>query len=72
MDPAKCYLVLQQYNKAGLAYVLGITSIHKNKFVWMNGPFPTGTNDIQMFRKEGGLKSQIPASKSGRQGKVQG
>jgi hypothetical protein len=52
----------KKHNKAGLAYELGI-AIHSNKLVWINGPFPAGQNDISIYRKEGGLKSKIPANK---------
>jgi hypothetical protein len=45
-----------------LTYELGI-SIYSNQLVWVNGPFPAGVPDISVFRKEGGLKSQIPHGK---------
>jgi hypothetical protein len=69
-----CYS--SKYNKAGFTYELGI-SIHNNKLIWINGPpFPAGTNDIHIFRKEGSLKSKIPAGKrvvgdEGYKGKLQ-
>jgi hypothetical protein len=47
---------------AGLAYELAV-SIFDGKLVWVNGPFPAGQNDIQMYRKDDGLKSKIPAGK---------
>jgi SRSO17 transposase len=52
----------KKYNKAGVSYELGI-AIHHNKLVWINGPFPAGTNDITIYRKPNGLMSKIPAGK---------
>ena len=52
----------QKYNKAGLSYELGI-SIYYNKLVWINGPFPAGRNDKQIFSASDGLKSKIPVGK---------
>lgn len=49
----------KKFNNAGLTYELGV-AIQHNKIVWINGPFPAGTNDIKMFRKPGGLKDKIP------------
>jgi hypothetical protein len=48
-------------NRAGLNYELGM-SVYDNKLVWMNGPFPAGRHDINIFRTEG-LKDKIPAGK---------
>jgi hypothetical protein len=45
-----------------LAYELGIL-IHNSQLVWINGPFPAGQSDLQIFCKEGDLKSKIPAFK---------
>ena len=42
-----------KYNKAGMTAELGISLI--GGLVWLNGPFPAATSDIQMFRKPGGL-----------------
>jgi hypothetical protein len=41
-----------KYNKAGLNYELGI-SLSTNRLVWMNGPFPAGSNDISIFSNKG-------------------
>ena len=54
----------KKFNKAALAYELGI-SIHRNKLVWINGPFPAGQNDKMIFNKPNGLKSKIPDGKRG-------
>jgi len=51
-----------KFHKPGVTYELGI-DIRSSKLVWINGPFPAGQNDLQVFRKEGGLKSQIPDGK---------
>jgi len=51
-----------KYIKAGLAYELAI-AIHSNNLVWINGPFPAVQNNLQIWRKEGGLKGKIPANK---------
>jgi hypothetical protein len=50
----------EKFNKAGLAYELGIVIYH-NQLVWINGPFPAGQNDKKIFNKLNGLKSKIPA-----------
>jgi hypothetical protein len=52
----------KKFNKAGLSYELGIAIFH-NKLVWINGPFPAGQNDKQIFTKPQGLKSKIPPGK---------
>jgi hypothetical protein len=52
----------KKFNKAGLAYELGI-AIYHNQLVWINGPFPAGQNDKKIFNKPNGLKSKIPAGK---------
>jgi hypothetical protein len=52
----------QAKKKVGLSYELGI-SIFNNKLVWINGPFPAGNTDLMIYRKDGGLKSMIPAGK---------
>jgi DDE superfamily endonuclease len=31
----------------------------RQQVAWVNGPFPTGTTDIRIFRAPGGLKSQL-------------
>ena len=42
-----------KYNKAGMTAELGISL--NGGLIWLNGPFPAATSDIQMFRKPGGL-----------------
>ena len=37
-----------KYARAGLCYELGISLI-ESPLVWMNGPFPAGTNDVSFF-----------------------
>ena len=48
--------------KAGLAYELAI-GVFKGNLIWINGPFPAGETDLQIYRKPGGLKSKIPPGK---------
>jgi hypothetical protein len=50
-----------KFKQAALNYELGI-AIYDNKLVWMNGPFPAGRHDINIFRTEG-LKEKIPVGK---------
>jgi DDE superfamily endonuclease len=42
-----------KYNKSGMTAELGIDL--NGGLVWLNGPFPAATSDIQMFRMPGGL-----------------
>jgi DDE superfamily endonuclease len=44
-------------NKAGKSYELGIAL--NGGLIWMNGPWDAGTNDIQIFRKQNGLKERL-------------
>lgn len=46
-----------KYNKAASSYELGISLT--GGLIWMNGPFPGGTNDITIFRSPGGLKEKL-------------
>jgi hypothetical protein len=46
-----------KFNKAGLNYELGI-ALNSNKLVWMNGPFPAGSSDSRIFKREG-LKTKL-------------
>jgi hypothetical protein len=46
-----------KYNKAGRSYELGISLTAG--LIWMNGPYPGGTNDITIFRQPGGLKEKL-------------
>jgi len=41
-----------KYGKAGLMYELGIC-LSTNRLLWMRGPFPAGTSDTTVARKEG-------------------
>jgi hypothetical protein len=50
-----------KFDQAGLAYELGCSVFH-NALVWMNGPFPAGHNDGQIFSQKG-LMDKIPAGK---------
>ena len=52
----------QKFNKAGLAYELGV-SVYHDKICWCSGPYPAGQNDIRIFRKKNGLMSKIPDNK---------
>jgi hypothetical protein len=51
-----------KYNHPGLTYKLGLR-IYDNQPAWINGPFPSGKHDVTIFRKQNGLKSQIPDGK---------
>jgi hypothetical protein len=42
---------------AGCTFELGICLT--GGLIWINGPFPAGTNDITMFRKPGGLLEKL-------------
>jgi hypothetical protein len=50
-----------KYNKAGLNYELAL-DLTCNRLVWMNGPFPAGTNDMKVFIDHG-LKDKLIAAK---------
>lgn len=50
-----------KFNRSGLAYEVGI-SIFTNQVVWINGPFPAGKGDDDIFNDEG-LKSRLPPGK---------
>lgn len=41
-----------KYASAGFDYELGV-SLSENRLIWMNGPFPAGTNDITIFKTKG-------------------
>jgi hypothetical protein len=45
---------------AGLDYEIALR-IHKPQCVWVNGPFPAGTNDITIYKEA--LKEKIPPGK---------
>lgn len=49
-----------KYKKPGLAYEIAL-SLHHNKVVWVNGPFPAGENDKKIFNKPEGLASKLKA-----------
>ena len=55
-----------KFNGPGLAYELAI-AIHRDKVVWINGPFPASTHDITIFRSKDnpadGLMARIPYGK---------
>jgi hypothetical protein len=46
-----------KYNKAGMSCEIGISL--KGGVIWLNGPFPAGTSDLTIFRKEGGLRELL-------------
>jgi hypothetical protein len=48
--------------KPGVVYELAI-AVYDSSLVWINGPFPAGTSDLNVFRAPGGLKEQIPQGK---------
>ena len=51
----------EKFNGPGLAYEIAVALWH-NQIVWVNGPFPAGSNpDIVIYRKA--LKDMIPAGK---------
>jgi hypothetical protein len=41
-----------KYNKAGMNYEIAI-SLSEQRVVWLNGPFPAGSNDIKVFSQCG-------------------
>jgi len=49
-----------KFQRSALAYEVGI-SIFTNQIVWINGPFPAGTGDPDIFAMA--LKNQIPPGK---------
>jgi hypothetical protein len=53
----------KKFNKAGLAYELGI-AIYHNQLVWINGPFPAGQNDKKIFNKPVGNPDKITTRNS--------
>jgi hypothetical protein len=48
--------------KPGVVYELAI-AVYESRLVWINGPFLAATNDLDVFRMPGGLKSKIPKGK---------
>jgi len=51
----------KKFKHAGMTFELGVSLT--GGLIWINGPFPAGTNDITMFRKPGGLKEKLRAMK---------
>ena len=49
-----------KFNRSGLSYEVGF-SIFTSQVVWINGPFPAGKGDDDIFAE--GLKHQIPVGK---------
>lgn len=45
-------------HSAGLSYEI-VSSLSQSRIIWMNGPFPAGMNDIQIFSSPGGLKEKL-------------
>lgn len=46
-----------KFEKPGLSYEIAL-SLSESKVIWVNGPFPAGTNDLTIFREE--LVYRIP------------
>lgn len=51
-----------KFHRSALAYEVAI-SIFTSKVVWINGPFPAGTTDPDIFSMPNGLRSRMPAGK---------
>ena len=52
-----------KFEGPGVGYELAL-DINENKIIWINGPFPAGNTDLQIFRDNGnGLKYMIPIGK---------
>ena len=53
-----------KYGKAGLNYELGI-SLTTQQLIWMNGPFPAGSNDVKIFIQKGLKQKLLEVGKRG-------
>jgi hypothetical protein len=53
-----------KYGKPSLNYKLGI-SIFESRLVWMNSPFLTGSNNMQVFLRPEGLNAGKRATGDG-------
>ena len=51
-----------KFHGAALSYEVAV-SIYTSQLVWINGPFPAGTQDPEIFVLSNGLKNRIPAGK---------
>ena len=51
-----------KFHRSALAYEVAL-SIFTSNIVWINGPFPAGTQDPDIMLKPNGLKSHIPLGK---------
>ena len=51
-----------KFQRSALAYEVAL-DIFTNRIVWINGPFPAGTHDPDIFVLPNGLRSRIPAGK---------
>jgi hypothetical protein len=40
-----------------------VLSLRENKVLFVSGPYPAGTSDLQMLRKDDGMLNQIPPGK---------
>jgi len=49
-----------KFNRAALSYEVAI-SCFTSQVVWINGPFPAGTGDADIFSSLGGLKTRLKA-----------
>ena len=56
-----------KFKQAGLDYEVAL-SVHENKCIWTNGPFPAGKSDISVFRAANGLKAKMVAESAGKLG----
>ena len=54
-----------KYHKAGLNYEIAM-SIFEQRCVWINGPFPAGSNDISVFNSQ--LKQKMLSDAPGKRG----
>ena len=48
-----------KYHRPCVAYEIGM-HLFENKIVWISGPHQAGETDLVIFRKENGLKDNIP------------
>jgi hypothetical protein len=55
-------LYSHKHHKPCLSYEIGI-DLFESKIVWVSGPHKGGESDLQIFRKQGGLQSNIPDNK---------
>jgi len=61
MDPNKKWCSYKS-KQPGLAYEIAISAPDGN-LIWVNGPFPAGTHDLDIYQKPDGLMSRLPVGK---------